>query len=328
MSPRGDEGTRPLAVAVPAAAKEVEALAGLATDWMMVGAIGFIDIGWIWHVGLGVQNAGLYFSAIAALVMAAGVVARQGRGGERFAAWSRVMALYLAFLLAAQTASFLCGMLDRPFQDARFVAIDQALGFDWPRWAKAVTTRRWLEWLLIAAYFSYVPHFVLALSLNALRGREARSRELLWQIVVAFVLTMLLFAWLPAAGPWAHFAVADKLDSFPVRYLAVLRSHGLQALDVLQVEGVVTFPSFHAVYVVLLTYVHRGHKRLLPTAAAINTAMLVSLPAPGGHYLIDIIVGLIIGIVAIAAAPAARRVAMRLVARLASPMLAQDRIGG
>jgi hypothetical protein len=211
-----------------------------------------------------------------------------------------MMALFLAFLLTSETLSFLCATTGMPLRDGALATIDGALGFDWMAWAAQVWRHPLLDAVLTLAYFSYVPQFTASIAYYAFMSRSERVVELLWLLIIALGLTMAVFALLPAKGPWVEYDVATKLQSFPVTYFAALRGGSLHVVDVLQVEGVVDFPSFHAVYAVLLTYVHRGERRLFPAALALNALMLLSLPVPGGHYLADIIVGLIIAGAAIA----------------------------
>jgi hypothetical protein len=265
--------------------------------WAAVAALGFLDLTWAWHAGIAFIHTGLYVAGVVLLLAGAALLRRAAPG---LASIAHAMALFLAFLLTSESLSFLCATTGMPLQDARLAAVDRALGFDWMGWAAQVWQHPLLYATLTLAYFSYVPQFTASIAYYAFTGRSGRAVELLWLLIIAFGLTMAVFALLPAKGPWVEYDVAAKLQSFPVTYFAALRGGALHVVDVLQVEGVVDFPSFHAVYAVLLTYVHRGERRLFPAALALNAVMLLSLPVPGGHYLADIIVGLLIAGAAIA----------------------------
>ena len=69
-----------------------------------------------------------------------------------------------------------------------------------------------------------------------------------------------------------------------------MRGGGPLSFDLSQLQGLISFPSYHTVLAVLLTYAHR-RSALLPPIALVNGVMLFSIPSYGGHYLIDMIAG-------------------------------------
>ncbi len=268
--------------------------------WLAILGMGAVDVAWASLAQISFRHTWLYLGGVLLLLAIAGGCRRAGvaPGLGRVA---HAMAQFLAFLLVSETLSFLCATAGAPLQDARLAAIDRALGFDWPSWAAWVRSQPWARLLLSCAYMSYVPQFTLSIAYYALSATARRATELLWLLIIAFALTMLAFALVPAAGPWVHYGVAAKLGAWPVRVFAALRSGALHTIDVVQVDGVVGFPSFHAAYAVFLTYIHRGHGRLLAAAGTLNGLMLLSLPEPGGHYLADILGGLVVATVTVGA---------------------------
>ena len=76
--------------------------------------------------------------------------------------------------------------------------------------------------------------------------------------------------------------------------------NGTAVVDLTQLKGIISFPSFHAVMAVLLTRIHRGSRLLWPMAA-LNAVMLLSVLSEGGHYLVDAIAGAAIAGIAILA---------------------------
>jgi hypothetical protein len=269
-----------------------------AAPWSAISAVALIETVWAWFRGASFLHVGLYIAATGLLLALAAIL--RVRCADRFARVVHAMALFLSFLTVAVPLSFLCASIDLPLQDAHFAAIDKSLGFDWSAYASAVSRHPLLEAVLDLAYLSYVPQFAAAICYHAYATAGARALELFWQLLISLCLTMSLFALFPASGPWVEYHVLTQLDSFPVTYLATLRAGGLHVIDLLQVDGIITFPSFHAVYAVLLTYIYRGRRFFLP-ALAMNAVMLASLPSAGGHYLIDVLGGLTVASVAIAA---------------------------
>lgn len=274
--------------------------------WIAIAMLGIVDIAWARHDGITFVHAEIYVAGVT-LLLGAAAAWRLQCAGAGFARIADAMAQFLAFLPVSASLSFLCATIGAPFQDARFAALDRHLGFDWAQWAAWVAQVPGLSMLLAIAYVSYIPHFTAAIGYYAATGRSERCAELLWLLMIALPLTMAGFVALPVAGPWVRYDVAAELDAFAVTFFAALRGGNVHIIDLLQVDGIVGFPSFHAVYAVLLTYIHRGYRRLFGIALAVNTIMLLSLPVPGGHYLADVIAGLAVAGIAIALLSLLRR---------------------
>jgi membrane-associated phospholipid phosphatase len=88
--------------------------------------------------------------------------------------------------------------------------------------------------------------------------------------------------------------------------LLALRGGGPLSFDLSQLQGLISFPSYHTVLAVLLTYAHRRSLLLIPIAL-VNGIMLFSIPTVGQHYLVDIIAGAAVAVLAISATAAAHR---------------------
>ena len=86
----------------------------------------------------------------------------------------------------------------------------------------------------------------------------------------------------------------------------------LRDLDLLNLAGIVTFPSFHACSAVLYAWAFWPVWWMRPIALLANVAMLASTPVDGGHYFIDLLAGIAVAIFAIFAARAVSQwIAMR-----------------
>ena len=97
--------------------------------------------------------------------------------------------------------------------------------------------------------------------------------------------------------------------------LGPVRDGILRELDLLNLAGIVTFPSFHACSAVLYAWALWPVWWMRPIALLANGAMLASTPVDGGHYFIDLFAGIAVAVVAIAAARAVtRRIGERAIA--------------
>jgi membrane-associated phospholipid phosphatase len=77
-----------------------------------------------------------------------------------------------------------------------------------------------------------------------------------------------------------------------------LRDGSLTQINISSVQGVVSFPSFHTMLGVIITYALRDTRMLLIPAAILNGTMILATLPVGGHYLVDTLVGAAIAIAA------------------------------
>jgi membrane-associated phospholipid phosphatase len=70
-------------------------------------------------------------------------------------------------------------------------------------------------------------------------------------------------------------------------------------VDISNVQGLVSMPSFHTALAVLFTYWLRKLRPLFYIAIPLNVIMILSTPTEGGHYLADVIAGLFLSVLTI-----------------------------
>jgi PAP2 superfamily protein len=147
------------------------------------------------------------------------------------------------------------------------------------------------------------------------------------------IATTVLTAFVPAIGVYG--ALGLVASDFPnivpqgyydrLRDMPLLRDGSLRVLDLFQLAGVVTFPSFHAASAVLYVWMLWPLRWLRPLNLLCNGAMLVATPIGGGHFFADVIAGAAIALVAISIA---RRVGGIQAVSPLSPCSARCRTGG
>jgi membrane-associated phospholipid phosphatase len=82
------------------------------------------------------------------------------------------------------------------------------------------------------------------------------------------------------------------MDERYVRDLIDLHAGKVPPLTPSTVNGLIGFPSVHAVWAALMIYSFWGVRWLGPVALAANILVLISTPADGGHHFIDVFAGL------------------------------------
>ena len=216
--------------------------------------------------------------------------------------------LWLVFVNAGAVLTYAAAAYGGATHDAELSAIDLALGFDWVRWSDFLAPHRDLRFLLWLSYLSLFPQILISIFWLSWRGLDDFNYELLLNSFVSLLITTAIFLLFPALGPLQ----GGGQPGLPV--LLALRGGGPLSFDMTQLQGLISFPSYHTVLAVLLTWAQRRSPLLVPFAV-VNGIMLVSIPTFGPHYLIDIVAGVAVAALAIlmtaimAAANRATRVA-------------------
>lgn len=220
----------------------------------------------------------------------------------RAAHWTLI---WLVFVNAGTVLTYVAAACGGPTRDAELSAIDLALGFDWVQWSNFLASHHDLQFLLWLSYLSLFPQILISVFWLSLHDLDYFNYELLLNNVVSLLITTAIFLLFPALGPLQGGGQPG------LSVLLALRGGGAPSFDMTQLQGLISFPSYHTVLAVLLTYAHRRSGLLAPIAI-VNGVMLFSIPTYGPHYLIDIIAGVTVAALAIAAtavAAPARRVA-------------------
>lgn len=175
----------------------------------------------------------------------------------------------------------------RPLVDHYLLAADAYLGLSAPRTVAAVSRYPALSVLLTCAYFSVIPQTCIVLFALA-------ERATLWvflkRFMVAAQITLCFFYFFPAEG-----VSTNITPQIAARFYA-LRDGA--AISWQQAQGIITFPSFHTAWALILVATF-WDTRLRWPAVALNALMIVSTVTTGGHYYVDIFAGALLGAVVI-----------------------------
>ena len=74
----------------------------------------------------------------------------------------------------------------------------------------------------------------------------------------------------------------------------------METISLQQAEGLITFPSFHSTWAILLALSCWHRRWLFGLSAALNGMVLIATLTTGWHYLADVFAGIIVAAVAIA----------------------------
>ncbi len=226
----------------------------------------------------------------------------------RYAEWRRLH--YLTYDAARMSAYATLGLLacgfvanaglrlGFPLIDADLATIDAAIGLDVAAATRAAAEHTAAIQFLAAVYNA--SHIAVAALIVGLLF--CGQRVIAWEMVATAIITMqavaILSVFMPAIGAMAHFNLLDlQGNGLPVGagvyHLAAFEaaySGSDQVFELADMEGLVTFPSFHTVLALLLTQ-GLAHTRLRLLGVAATCAVIVSTVPIGGHYVIDLVAG-------------------------------------
>jgi PAP2 superfamily protein len=221
-----------------------------------------------------------------------------------------VMAVVVSMTYIAAAGNF-------PLQDERLLAFDRALGFDFQALVAFVNDRSWLIEVLAWGYQAISWPILTITILLPLCGHHLHAAEYVLVSLIALTVTTVISIFLPAIGAYGIIGLlpSDYPNFEPQGYydtlrdLPLIRSGSLRVLDLPQLAGVVTFPSFHAAAAAIYVWALWPVRFVRWVNLLVNTAMLVATPIGGGHFLADVIAGVAVaGLSILAASRIARKV--------------------
>jgi hypothetical protein len=195
----------------------------------------------------------------------------------------------LASLIVAWTLVFqyLCvsnsiGVID----DWLFLA-DRSIGFEWIDAYNWVNRHDRIKQILSLAYNSHWQFLVCFLILIF-----ARMYRELFELINLFVTSAIVVSLISIIVPATSlFILYGTKESAYVSDFYPLRNGHMTQIDMHLMQGLISFPSFHAFNAVIIPYALRNLAYVFPFSVVLNALVLISTPTEGGHYLVDVIFG-------------------------------------
>ncbi len=219
----------------------------------------------------------------------------QQRRRARFATAVEVLIQLVAFCPSFVVLMYAIAASGRPLVDSELTHLDAVLGF------RESVVVRWTHShpvagnFLATTYGTLMPQTLLAIIVLGLFDDGIALREFILRFMVCALVTAGLFLWFPAAGPFVSQSYQPTdVQSHYLTHLHAMRDGATLALRWKEVEGLITFPSFHATWASLLALAYWRRRVLFPLFAALNAIVVVSTLTTGWHYLVDVLGGIIV----------------------------------
>jgi membrane-associated phospholipid phosphatase len=199
------------------------------------------------------------------------------------------------FTNAAAILSFiLTGLLPLPTWDGALETADHALGLNWLDMYQWLARHPAMEAGAHAVYASLGSEMLVLLITLELLGHHNQARAFLLWFMVSAIATIGFGILIPAAGAFVYYDLPVASTTDYVTQWAALRNGTLRTFNTFDAQGLVVFPSFHATLAVLCACAARPLRILKIPLLVLNLLIILSSPAMGGHYFIDIIAGIIL----------------------------------
>jgi len=255
----------------------------------------------IWASFLHLRFIGFELSILMVVVLlGVSVFYHSIRKDERLSEICYFAALWGLMMAASSPLTYMCATFNFRLYDEELDLMDRMLGFDWPSYYKFFKANNVVAAILVVAYYSMLLQLFFTVIYLAHIRKYERNYELFWATLISLVITSVMSGIFPAAGALYHYEIGLN-HAVHLRDFFALRHGNVSSFSLRDLEGIVTFPSFHTAAAIMLIHAHRGIRSFRPVLL-LNILMLLSTPISGGHYLVDMIGGGIVAFISICAA--------------------------
>ena len=211
----------------------------------------------------------------------------------RFVEGTEYFCLCTAASYALCIIAYLTCALNYPLIDQKLNLMDRAMGFDWLKFFHFCWTQP-IHIILKIAYDSLFSQLAFFAAWFSFFSRKDRLYEIFWIFIITLIATSLLSGFFPASGPASALGVeALYNNNFKQIFLdmSLIRAGINPDFSTHGMGGIVTFPSFHTVSAIIFMYGFRKSGLIGRIIFMLNIVMLLSIPAGGDHYLMDMLAG-------------------------------------
>ena len=202
-----------------------------------------------------------------------------------------ILALILALGVVGGPAQYGAVALKEPLIDRWLASADAALGVNVPSLVSWTRAHPRVIYPLFLAYDTIVVQTFLPV---LVLGMWFRERDALWEWAFHFhlcaVVTLACSALWPSEGPFTFYGFSSVLDQTRIiAHLQGFRDGTMVEVHPRTIEGLITFPSFHAAVGLITTWAFRRRRFWLVGLVPLNAALIAATMLLGVHYAIDIV---------------------------------------
>lgn len=259
--------------------------AAIGPEWRIVAGFALVTIVIYAITGTRLSLGGAGRSLVfVPLLVAITIVYRHWRPAPLIANCAETTLQLLAILLLGMLISFPAAALGAyfPYRDEFLARADIIVGFDWASYTGFITAHPYLEFATHAAYVCMIPQFFLTGLLLAVTAQRARREAFVVMTGFTLAVTLAIFLLMPAlshpGGGWVA----------PIAYMRTNMAHAISFDDL---NGIITFPSFHTEAACLFVWACWRVPYVRWPVLALNVALIAATPVNGLHYGVDVLAG-------------------------------------
>jgi membrane-associated phospholipid phosphatase len=269
--------------------------------WIIVGCLGVVATLWAMYERFAVKGGGGVAIAVLALIAASIYFCRE----ERFLLCTTVLLQIVLFSSFFALLTYLAATTAVPLVDDRFAAWDAALGFDLLGLLAWLDRHPIISAILDVTYNTMLLQTAAVIVILGFANDRVPLRLFLLRMMLAGLVTFVFFVAMPAEGtPNQYGLTPTPLQAGFLEHLHALRSGLLRHFDFARVEGFIAFPSFHAIWAMLIVVACWHRPGVREFFAVLNSIVIVSTVTTGGHYLCDVLAGAVIAVAVCLLTPA------------------------
>ena len=183
---------------------------------------------------------------------------------------------------------------------------DLIFGFDWYKIVSALQKYDNMIYYFHVAYVSFLEQMTFAAALFLVLKKYDNISCLLTHLILGALLTCFISGFISVEPPTLAVArlhgvndivISAKLDI--IDQLRGLRDGSLRTVSAANLQGLVSFPSFHVQMAVYFAWAFRKVRWLAIPMLLLNILMIFGAITEGGHYLMDVLGGLAVAAVTI-----------------------------
>ncbi|HEV3006963.1 MAG TPA: phosphatase PAP2 family protein [Pirellulales bacterium] len=270
-----------------------------AVKWAIVAAMILVDAVLFAAKGLEFPPSNALLPLVYIALLAVPAVYYYRRRELNFVLCLTTLILTIAFLPPFTLLMYATATLGRPLVDATLADCDRWLGVSVPAIRDWTLAHPAVQLIFDLAYGGLLYQLPLIVIVLGLRGERRRLENFVLQDMLAALITLSAFAFVPAAGPFAHYGYEPSADQS--RYLE--HFHGLRGgerrvVNLHDAEGLVTCPSFHTSEAILMALAFRGHRIWFAVFGTLNLLVAASTMTTGWHYFTDVLAGVAVALLA------------------------------
>lgn len=259
--------------------------AAIGAEWRIVAGFALVTIAIYTITGTRLSSGEAGRSLLfVPLLVAITIVYRHWRPAPLIADCAETTLQLLAILLFGMLISFPAAALGAhfPYRDRLLARADIVVGFDWAGYTGFIAAHPALKFATYVAYICMIPQFFLTGLLLAVTAQRARRKAFVVMTGFTLAVTLAIFVLMPAlshsGGGWVG----------PLIYMRADVAHAISFGDL---NGIVTFPSFHTEAACLFIWACWRISYVRWLVLALNLALIAATPIHGFHYGVDVLAG-------------------------------------